>query len=116
RTELDLEVFLDEEAGVLEARAEHAVVALLDDLRGPRRVHHVQVGREERAGGASYGEVSLVIPHDGDHDLVRKREVLLVEPARHDEWVLDEREALLHEEIVRDELAVEALGGALERL
>ena len=81
--QLDLEVFLEVETGVLEPRRQDALVSPHDqgDIRGLRIVYRDEAGHDF-APVVHHREVALVGAHGGDHHVLGQDEVLLGDGAR----------------------------------
>ena len=96
--ELRLPVLLEEEPGVGEAGAHHAVVALDDRGKVERRVHDGHVVRQKLVVPRFDAEVALVPAGDGADDRRGQGEEGGVERASDDVRLLDERGVLEHEQ------------------
>ena len=78
---------LPEEARIVEARAQHALVAAADQSFGiGAGVHHGNEPRREMAGFVFHREVLLVVAHHGDEHFFGQCEELRIEFAERWEW------------------------------
>ncbi len=98
--EADLAVLVEEEAGVGQARAQHALVAL-DDRRGILRldVADDEEAMDESAAGVGQREIFLVLLHRQDQALLRNLEECPIEGSRVDRGPFDQRRHLVEQRV-----------------
>ena len=97
-----LPVLVEEELRVGEARAQHALVAVLHRLKVLfSAVSHREEERQELAVRRLHGEVALMVAHRRDDGVGRQSEILVLEASRERCRILDEVKHLF-EEVRRD--------------
>ena len=110
-----LQVFVEEELGVGEARADHALVALADLRRAPGRdVGDADEVLGEPAAGIQYREEFLVGLHGRDQRFLRHRQELALECAGHRDRPFVEAVDLLQVVRVDARAAAGGLGRGLD--
>ena len=111
-------VRLPEEAGIVEARAQNAFVAVPDQSFGvASRVEHGQKMGQQFPVGIVDGEIFLVVAHHRDQDLFRQIEKFRIEAAEDDRGKFREIDDRRDQRLVLAPAGSgDAAGGGIERL